>query len=404
MTPRFETVYRDRPAGGMRDDHVWSESMFSGRVPLHIELITTRQGFDSLEAQWNALFERAGRPTQVFQTYDWLRHWADVYLESPTTLAIVAGWRQGRLVMVWPLVASRHTGLMQVTWMGAPVSQYGDALVEDSPFAETDLAAGLDYVSGALRADVLSLRKVRADAVAAPILKQAGAVATAQMTAPYLDLASAPDFATFEQRYTAKARKNRRRHLRRLEEQAPVRFVDIATGTQAAIGVAEAAVALKRRWLADRGKVSPVVNNDRFARFFSAVAGADALRNCGTTMTLLMCGSDIAAVEIAFACKGRLAVHVIAYDKTFEKHGVGALLMEHSIRRAYDRGCHTYDLMAPGDAYKSEWTDTSIEVEDLALPLTLAGRGYARAWLGSVRPALKRAAEGAADLARRLSV
>ncbi len=403
MSPEPETVLRSMPSGETLPDSVWGERMFADRQPLHIELVTTRARFDALERDWNALFARAGRGTHVFQSFNWLWHWANVYLAPPTSLALVTGWRQGRLVMVWPLVASRYTGLLQLTWMGAPVSQYGDALVEASPFAEADLAAGLDYLSAALRADVLSLRKVRADAVAAPILRQAGAVTTAHMIAPCLNLAAAPDFATFEQRYSARARKNRRRHLRRLEEAGSVAFADLETGSPVAGGAAEAAVTLKRRWLAERGKISPVVGDERFARFFAAVA-CDAARSPGTTTSLLLCGGRLAAVEIAFACKGHLAVHVIAYDMAFEKHGVGALLMEHGIRRAYALGCHTYDLMAPGDAYKLQWADASVAVDDVALPLTLAGRGYARAWLGAMRPALKRAAESAAGVARRLSV
>ena len=40
-------------------------------------LITKRSDFDALEDDWNALFARAGRPTQVFQSFNWNWHWAN---------------------------------------------------------------------------------------------------------------------------------------------------------------------------------------------------------------------------------------------------------------------------------------------------------------------------------------
>ncbi len=45
-------------------------------------LIADRAQFAALEQEWNALFARTGRPQQLFQAYDWLRYWADHYLEA----------------------------------------------------------------------------------------------------------------------------------------------------------------------------------------------------------------------------------------------------------------------------------------------------------------------------------
>ena len=71
-------------------------------------LIADQTQFAALEPDWNDLFARAGRPHQLFQAYDWLRHWANHYLDDRTTLSIVVGRQGGRLVMIWPLVAIRR--------------------------------------------------------------------------------------------------------------------------------------------------------------------------------------------------------------------------------------------------------------------------------------------------------
>src|SRR5262245_20127785 len=75
-----------------------------------LALVSDRSAFDALEAQWNALFERSGRDTQLFQSFNWLWHWCNHYLTNDSQgarLAIVTGRRSGRLVMVWPLVIER---------------------------------------------------------------------------------------------------------------------------------------------------------------------------------------------------------------------------------------------------------------------------------------------------------
>jgi CelD/BcsL family acetyltransferase involved in cellulose biosynthesis len=100
------------------------------------ELVSDRASFDALEAEWNDLFRRSGGGAQVFQTFIWNWHWCNHYLPAANegstaiSLAVVTGRRAGRLVMVWPLVSESAAGLRQLAWMGEPVSQYGDVLVE----------------------------------------------------------------------------------------------------------------------------------------------------------------------------------------------------------------------------------------------------------------------------------
>src|SRR5262245_21894281 len=81
-------------------------------------LIGDRRAFEALEPEWNDLFRRAGRDAQLFQSFNWNWHWANHYLDcghsarvSPSILAVR---REGRLVMLWPLVRERVAGLVQL--------------------------------------------------------------------------------------------------------------------------------------------------------------------------------------------------------------------------------------------------------------------------------------------------
>lgn len=358
-----------------------------------LSLVTGRAAFDALEADWNDLFERAGKPSQLFLGFNWLWHWCNHFLRPENEgvigpqLAVVTGRRDGRLVMVWPLVTEKVAGITKLVWMGDPVSQYGDVLVEEADDTLDLLRSAWTFIVATSGADIVRLRKVRADAAIAPLLGEVGATITQRLQAPYLDLASAKSFSEYEQRYSSQSRRNRRRHMRRLEERGPVAF-ESYTGGKDATQLANLALSLKRAWIKDRGLVSPALTDPRMARFFADVSEG-AARPAGCSVSVLRSKGEVAAIEIAVRCKDHTAIHVIVYNLKFEKWGAGALLMEDRIRQAMASGAATFDLMAPGDKYKMDWADKTVGVVDWAAPLTLAGRTYVRLYLGFVRNGAK---------------
>jgi len=350
-------------------------------------LIADRAQFAALEQEWNDLFARAGRPHQLFQAYDWLRHWANHYLDHRTRLSIVTARQAGRLVMIWPLVATRRAGFTQLCWMGEPVSQYGDALVEDGPARFYLLSQGWAFVKS-LGADVIHLRKTREDAVVFPLLRQAGARSIAVAAAPYLDLASAPDYESYQRRYPAKRRARRRRLLRRLEERGAMTFERHACGP-AAVDLVDRALKLKEKWLIGRGILAPVLQDPRFGRFLRELV------DCGGTpavrVSAVCCNGVAAAVEVSLECKNHRMAYVISYDIALARYGVGVIAAEDSIRSAHARGVARFDLLTPADAYKLEWSDGSVQVHDWAMPLSPVGRMYVCVWLAVAKEGIKRA-------------
>jgi CelD/BcsL family acetyltransferase involved in cellulose biosynthesis len=349
-------------------------------------LVADRAGFDALEPEWNALFARAGQAHQLFQTYNWLRHWSDHYLDGRTRLSIVIARQDGRLVMVWPLIAIRRAGLTRLCWMGEPASQYGDVLVEEGPSRFHLLSRGWAYVKS-LDADVVHLRKVRADAVVFPLLKETGALTIAAAAAPYLDLARAGDDEACRRRSNSKKRGRRRSLRRRLEELGPVAFEHPECGPAAA-ELVERALTLKQKWLAARGVVAPVIQDVRFGKFLRAVA-AGRTGAAGVRVSAVCCDGAPVAVEVSLECKQHRVAYLISYDVELARYGVGIIVAEHSIETAYRQGLLRFDLLTPADAYKMEWADGCVDVHDWAVPLSPAGRFYARVWLCAVHAWMK---------------
>lgn len=361
--------------------------------PCEFTIISTRAAFDALESDWNDLFERSGRGTQIFQTFNWCWHWCNHYLESESdeqpdeTLAIVTGRRDGRLVLVCPFVVKQVAGLRQLNWMGAPVSQYGDVLIEDGGNTLQLLRDAWRFVQTEIAPDVARFRKVRDDAAILPLLAELNARSIEQLEAPYLDISSASDFATYEQRYSPRSRRNRRRLGRRLAERGELVFEHLTQGERAK-EVARQAIAMKRVWLKDRGLVAPAFADPRMDRFFAAVAEAGE-RPVGCEVSALLSDGEPTAIEIAFHAKDRIVMHVIVFNLEFEKSGAGVLLLEKTIANSFGGECRTFDLLAPADGYKLDWADATVGVNDWVLASSAKGWAYDRIYLGMVRRSVK---------------
>ena len=352
------------------------------RPPVELSLVTTRSEFEALETDWNALYAEAGRPAQVFLTFNWCWHWTRHYLgdgRSGPSLAIVTARSRGRLVLVMPLVSQRAAGLCELAWLGAPVTQYGDVLA--APAGE-DLSVLIEAWQLAVRktgADVANLRRVRADAVAMPLLQHLGAAVTAVEEAPYLALAQDTSFAGWEQRRKPKAIKNRRRQARRLAETGEIAFVG-ETNTEQAGALAAHAVRLKRGTLSEKGKLAPSLADSRFEAFF-ADAARGLGRPAGVTVVCLTTDGVPAALKIVIESNDAAFLHVAVFEPRFEKCGAGALLLEHLVDRTIRSGRATLDLLPPRHEYKMDFGDGVVAVSDFAKPLSTTGWLYTQGYL-----------------------
>lgn len=365
--------------------------------------ITDKAGVQSLKDEWNTLFAEAGRPHQVFQTFGWCRLWCDHYLapgHGAPTLALVTARISGRLVLVLPLVVERHAGVRVLGWLGEPVSQYGDVLAAHEAADVETLALAWAFAGNATRADVANLRKVRADAVVAPLLDRLGAVVTATQEAPFLDLRHDKTFEGWEKRRDPRARKNRKRQARRLAEVGKATFV-CHSRTPEAGASAGLAARMKHRALTAKGALSPALADPRFEAFFAAAA-ADRSGASGAIVHAIVAGGQPAALKVLVEAKTTACLHIAVFDPAFEKYGAGAVLLEHVIAESIDSGKHTLDLLAPRHSYKMDFADGVVLVNDRALPLTAKGWVYARAYLG-IRSRVKAAVESLPLALRRIA-
>jgi CelD/BcsL family acetyltransferase involved in cellulose biosynthesis len=347
--------------------------------------------FDSLEGPWNALADRCADSRLGFQSFAWLRSWLINYPEPGRHPHVLLGYCGEQLALAWPLGERRRFGVTILEFLGEPMSQYHDVLVEAGPYGEALVQAALAHLLS-LPHDLLRLRRVRDDSPLTPALRAAGAKIGRAERAPFARLAGAPGAELLESGLSGKARQNRRRRLRRLAAMGEITQAVAGSPACAEAWVATA-LAFKRQWSLNTGCYAPAAFDPRFELCFR-----DAARTLDPSASLrvfaMLCDGIPIGIDISFAYRDRLFAHVLAPDPALAKFGVGTALADASIRHARDQGYQTFDLLAPADRYKLEWSNGDIGVNDFLLAKSPAGAmlGAARAGLdAAVRNAVGRA-------------
>ncbi|MEQ8825768.1 MAG: GNAT family N-acetyltransferase [Filomicrobium sp.] len=361
-----------------------------GPNALRLSLITTRSAFNELEAEWNALFQKAGKPGNPFQSFNWCWHWANSFLknEPNDTFFIISGRRNGRLIMIWPLVRQRTAGLTQLTWIGRPVTQYGDVLI-DSCNPINDLRAGWRFLKAHAKADVIELCKVRGDASITPLLSEIGAITTHRDAAPYADMSQHETFSDYAKaRYSAKRRTSLRRNLRRCQVDGELETDFIKEGADARHATKQL-LAMKMAWLKEKSLISQALQDQRTHQFFLD-AVSDPTRPTGCELTLLRSGNELLAADLKFTAKNQSVAHVITYNLKFEKLSPGNLMTMLNLEHFKQHGTQVFDFMGPDSSFKREWSDGVIGVNDWAVPLSLKGRLWSQVYLAFARDHLKK--------------
>ena len=381
--------------GDARSAH-WG-AQFTGSPQLDFELISTGEGFAALEKDWTDLVRRAGNSEGlVFQSHSWLRHWLDCSCLKSTRiekLAICVGRRHGKVQVICPLVVEWRAGVKILAWMGRLLSQYGDVIVDGDGYGERDniVAAAMRYVLEAVRPDIVHLGRVREDAAVRPWLVANHAQVVDQQTAACVNMAGSRREAVANAKTRGKAAKNRRRLRRRLEEVCNVTTSVFEPGQQAT-EVIRTGLVLKQNWLVTRGIVSSAFCEPTTHRFMETIGGTcdGDLRAFASLMT---CEDKPVSVQFGMLSGKRLTLHLIAFDLSYEKMGVGVLHLEETIQHCLDRGFTALDLLAPKARYKSDWANDYVNVSDYIVARTASGWIYGNVYLGFARDRLKRGAQ-----------
>lgn len=330
-----------------------------------MELLSTA---DSIRDDWDALADRTG--AAPFLRPGWIEPWQEAFGKGDPGYLVCR--RDGRLAGVLPLEARRGTLASTANWH-TPL--YGP-VVEDEA-AASDLARGVMAHAGR-RADLWFLD---IEAPGFPQLTAAaaeagyGTIARTIAQSPYVAVEGS--FDEFIGSLDRKFRKEVGRLWRRLEEQGGgATFEDGGENLDELL--TEGFRLEGSGWKTERG--SAIAQSPPRERFYRRVAAWAAERGWLRLAFLHVEGRRV-AFDFGIETEGRFYIPKGGFDVEYRKLGPGQLLTYAGVRRAFELGLESYELLGQQDDYKRQWTSRTRERVRLQLfPRRPAGSATYVAW------------------------
>ena len=352
----------------------------------YLTLITTTRSLNRLAEAWADLETRCHVSPTVFQSFDWVKCWNDVYgkPDSARELHVVAGFAENKLVFLLPLMLQQRFGFKILTWLTEPVGQYGDALVDQNHNTDLWFNHAVQYLQQHKAADILHLRHVRDTSNFAPHAKANWFDGKLNERAAAMDLTQFKTEADYDARYDARQRKHRRRARQALEALGPVSFEQL-TDSAAIDEALTAATKEKLTWLRERGRFNTTMACPQHLDMLKLL-GRVKDKPTALSVTVIKIAGKPVSWEGCFAYHGVQYCYMTAHDSTMTNLSPGRLHFDMAQRHWLAQGQKSYDLMVPYDPYKESWSSAYEPVNDYYLPLSLLGQIYGHLYLGILRP------------------
>lgn len=335
------------------------------KPPEGVELLHSADG---IREDWDALADRTG--AAPFLRPGWIEPWQDAFCEGEP--AYLVARRDGRFAGVLPLDLRGGTLASTANWH-TPL--YGP-VVEDEP-AASDLARAVIAHAGR-RADLWFLDP---DAPGFPQLAASaadagyGTIVRTMAESPYIEAEGS--FDEFMSARDRKFRKEIGRLWRRLEDQGGgATFED---GTENLDELLTDGFRLEGSgWKTERG--SAIAQSPARERFYRRVAEWAVGRGWLRLAFLHVEGRRV-AFDFGIEAGGRFYVPKGGFDVEYRKLGPGQLLTYAGIRRAFELGLESYELLGQQDEYKRQWASATRERLRLQVfPRRPAGSATYVAW------------------------
>lgn len=372
------------------EDIINRHSAFDGR--LDVRHCGSLAEMDAIAADWCALETRCGSGLTYFQTFDWCRAWVARFAadEAAARPFILTAWRGTRLVAVWPLMQAGSAGLRRIEDLGEPYSQYS-GFIGDPDLTDADVQHLIEHLEKAGSCDVAVFDALPQSSRLARLLTRGrGVLAGPRNESLILDLSG---YASSEDYLAGIGRARRRSRARKrgqLAEIGPLTFDVIWPGHPEFAPLVRRGVEMKREWLRETARYSAGLMAEG-ADDFLASLGGDPETMSGACLAVLRAGDCVVAVELGFLRNGHYCSYLGGFDWELAALSPGKVLMEMTVCWLIDRRVRAYDLLANVTEYKKSWSNRAEELRTFAMPLTWKGTVYARIWIPSVRPVLKRA-------------
>lgn len=331
-----------------------TDSATKTRAP-SVEVVTDSARLRELADEWNELWDRSAN-AGLFQSFDYcLDAWESVARPDGCALACLAGWRDGRLVAVWPLVTYRQRLWTYARPLGASGVELHELLIDDGVDAAAWVREAWRAFTARTRVDAVDL-SFFADGASAPILTglPSRAVETGTDVCVSVDLRSEQDWDSFYNSLSKSYRKDFAKSRRRLEAMGPIEFAVLEPGDPRIGALVEWTLEQKRRWAEHTGKKGEWLYSGQYRAFLESQLSRSGNGVTTVLMTLTL-GGDLLGTQIGAVSSRAFEAVIAGFNADYVKHSPGARLNEAMIRWAWENGLDC-ELGLGAEPYKLFWS------------------------------------------------
>jgi CelD/BcsL family acetyltransferase involved in cellulose biosynthesis len=333
-------------------------------------LFTGPSALEQIEADWRML-EAAESIGSPFDRFDFANACTESGCCDARTLLVPAWIDRNEIRKILPLRVIRQLGTRVALPINAPLAQYAPSV--GSVLSHSKIRLLMRALSESNVADLLFLRRVRADSGLRNARTMNETISHPPLFAPSIDLRAFGSFDVYEESFSTASRRNRRQRRQKVERQFGDITFEVYPGREA-IDLVQKACQWKRKWLFELGLTSAVLDDGVFEKSLLACSEME-----GAWVSVLRVGRNAAALELGFSSNSHYVAYLGAFDPAFSRFSLGQEQMARTIEWCFAKGFQHYDLLAPEDSYKKYWSRgrSGAEVRDIALPLNLRGRTHA---------------------------
>jgi CelD/BcsL family acetyltransferase involved in cellulose biosynthesis len=335
------------------------------------EIVDSDQRLAAIEPAWTALWRRG--PGLVFQSHAWVEAWwRTVPGRERRQLRIGLIWRGEELAAILPLAIQQRQGLRFLEWAAIDCTDYPDLLLD--PRCPTDAVKRLwQQLLAAGGFDLYFLNRLRPEAKFRAILDAPDGLRLAPNRRTERCSQVVGDWTAGSQwfdQHSKKTRQNYRRGVKALEESGELVFRLLPLDAPATPVLARLGE-MKRQWLANSGRVSPLydVGAPALPALVDVLARAGALR-----VFVLECNGETVAISVNFVQNGTLMAFLTSYDPSFERGSPGMVLLMDYVQWSIDQGLEAVDFLCGEEPFKEKFASRSTQLTSVMGPRTLKGR------------------------------
>lgn len=329
---------------------------------LQIELIRDEAAFLALERDWRALVD-GSRLLTPFQSWEWVESWWRHHgYGEPFVLVARDG---GTIVGILPLVLGsyRYSGLRQLRWMGAPLSDFQDFLAIDDRRTEVADALFAGLASHSARWDFADLNDLRAGTTL-PDLPVQTLRRTVSFHRKCPTIALEATWEVYSKSLGKNMRANVGRRRRQIEKQFQTRLETVTDPAVLTAAMDDLFRLHNARW--QRRGAKGAFATPALQAFHQEVARR-FLERGWLRLHVMRCDGETKAAFYCFSFAKRVYYYLSGFDESIGKFSPGNVMMGYSLTEAMKEGATEFDLLRGDETYKYDWKATDRDTERLVL-------------------------------------